>query len=73
MNKKLRVAGIILIIVSVICLLLGFLFRMAYYNTMDGSADLYQSLFIRMTVTFSVAGIALVSAIVCFILQKKNS
>ncbi|MBO4327323.1 MAG: hypothetical protein J5950_08625 [Clostridia bacterium] len=58
MKKLLLIFGIIIIVAGVVSMLFAALNRFAYYHTLDGSADLYQRLQRRMTVSL-VIGIAL--------------
>lgn len=72
MRKALLITGIITIVLGVFSLLLAWFFRFGYYNTMDGSSDLYESLWTRMIVLF-IAGLVLtVIGIVCFIVRAVN-
>jgi len=72
MKKMLLIAGITLIIASVLSLLYAALNLFGYYHVLDGSADLYSSLHRRM-ITFGLIGIVLaVLGTVCFIIRLKK-
>ena len=72
MKKMLLIAGITLIIASVLSLLYAALNLFGYYHVLDGSADLYSSLHRRM-ITFCLIGIVLaVLGTVCFIIRLKK-
>ena len=72
MKKMLLIAGIILIIASVLSLLYAALNLFGYYHVLDGSAGLYSSLHRRM-ITFGLIGIVLaVLGTVCFIIRLKK-
>ena len=72
MKKMLLIAGIILIVASVLSLLYAALNLFGYYHVLDGSADLYRSIHWRM-ITFGLSGIVLaVLGTVCFIIRLKK-
>ena len=72
MKKMLLIAGITLIIASVLSLLYAALNLFGYYHVLDGSASLYSNLHRRM-ITFGLIGIVLaVLGAACFILRLKK-
>ncbi len=69
MKKYLLIAGIVCIIGCVLSLLFAALNRFGYYHLMDGTADLYASLYQMMIISF-VSGIVLAAAgAVCLIIR----
>ena len=71
MKKLLLVVGILVIVACVIALLLALLSMFGYYNVLDGSQTLYDRLHRRMVLSFVIAGILAVVAVVCFIVRAK--
>ena len=71
MKKSLLLIGILLIIAAVICLALGALNLFGYYNVMDGSNDLYQTMHQRMTIFFTVGIILGVIGAVSLVIRSR--
>ena len=72
MKKMLLIAGITLIIISVLSLLYAALNLFGYYHVLDGSADLYSRMY-RRVITFGLSGIVLaVLGTACFIIRLKK-
>lgn len=70
MKKLLLALGIVMIVVCVLCLAYAALNLFGYYNTLDGSPELYARLQRRAIVFFSSgAALAIISA-VCFIIRS---
>ena len=72
MKKMLLIAGITLIIISVLSLLYAALNLFGYYHVLDGSAELYSRMY-RRVITFGLRGIVLaVLGTACFIIRLKK-
>lgn len=71
MKKLLLVVGILIIVACVIALLLALLSMFGYYHVLDGSQTLYDRLHRRMILSFVIAGIFAVAAVVCFVVRAK--
>ena len=64
-------AGIVIIIAGIICLLAAALQFYGYYHVLDGSAELYHRLH-RRAVVFAAAGLVLTAAgAACVMLRPK--
>ena len=71
MKKVLLIVGIIVIIACVLALLLGALSLFGYYHVLDGSQALYAKLHRRAILSFVIAGILAVVAVVCFVVRAR--
>lgn len=72
MNRILRIAGIVIIIAGVICLLAAALQLYGYYHVMDGSAQLYHRLH-RNAMIFAAVGLVLAAAgAACLLMRLKR-
>ena len=71
MKKVLLIAGILFIIVCVLCLLFAALNLHGYKNIFDGSPGLYRRLRRMYTVHFIGGGVSAVISAVCFIIRSK--
>ena len=71
MRKILLAVGIVIIVAFVIALLLGVINLFGYYHVLDGSQNLYARLHRRAILSFVIAGILAVAAVICFVIRAK--
>ena len=71
MKKLLLVVGILSVIACILLLIFAVLSLLGYYNVLDGSAELYNKLHQRMTISFAAGIVLAVIGAVCFIIRSK--
>ena len=65
------IVGIISIVVCVLLLLFALLNMLSYYHVLDGSAELYDKLHQKMTVSFIIGIILAVIGMICLIIRSR--
>ena len=73
MKKLLFITGIVSLSAGLVSLAISALSRVGYYHLMDGSADLYSSLYQRMIGCFAAGIILAVAGMICMVIRFKGS
>ncbi len=71
MKKLLLIAGILLIVICVVCLLFAALNLHGYYNVLDGSPELYQRLHQRAVVSGLLGAVLGAAGAACLIFRSR--
>lgn len=71
MKKTLLVIGVLCIIAFILLLLFALLYMHGYYNLFDGTAEHYERLHQRMTISFIISIASAIIGIICFIVRSK--
>lgn len=71
MKKVLLIVGIIVVVAGVIALLIGAVNRFMFYHTMDGSGSLYDTLKLRMKISFIIGAVLEIIGAVCLVIRTR--
>ena len=71
MKNFLLIAGIVIAVACVLCLLYGALNYYGYRHVLDGSAELYDRLHRKAVICFAGGAVMGVISAVCFVIRSK--